>query len=57
LLQVIFEPFDQDRGWPIWQYVDLTMDARYGFDAVAVLESLPIVGHRGPMSLSYGLAR
>lgn len=43
LLQVIFKPFDEDRGWPVWQYVDLTMDARFGLDGAAVLDSLPVV--------------
>ena len=55
LLQVIFEPFDEDRGWPVWQYVDLTVDARFGLDAAAVLDSLPTVGYHSPMSMSYGL--
>jgi hypothetical protein len=55
LLRVIFEPFDQDRGWPVWQYVDLTLDAKFGLDAVAVLDSLPVVGYHSPMSMSYGL--
>jgi hypothetical protein len=55
LLQVIFEPFDQDREWPVWQYVDLTVDARFGLDAAAVLDSLPMVGYHSPMSVSYGL--
>lgn len=55
LLRIIFEPFDQDRGWPIWQYVDLIMDARFGLDAVAVLDSLPAIGYHNPMSMSYGL--
>lgn len=55
LLQVIFEPFDQDRGWPVWQYVDLTLDAKFGLDAAVVLDSLPVAGHRSPMSMSYGL--
>jgi hypothetical protein len=35
LLQVIFKPFDQDCGWRVWQYVDLTLDARFGLDPVA----------------------
>ena len=52
---MIFEPFDQDRGWPVWQYVDLTLDAKFGLDAAAVLESLPAVGYHSPMSMSYGL--
>jgi hypothetical protein len=55
LLEVIFEPFDQDRGWPVWQYVDLTMDAGFGLDAAAVLDSLPVAGYHSPMSMSYGL--
>lgn len=55
LLQMIFEPFDLDRGWPIWRYVDLTMDAKFGLDAAAVLDSLPAVGYHSPTSMSYGL--
>ncbi len=55
LLQVIFEPFDRERGSPIWQFVDLTLDAKFGLDAAVVLDSLPVVGYHGPMSMSYGL--
>ena len=55
LIQVVFEPFDQDRGWPVWQYVDLTLDGRFGLDAAAVLDSLRAVGYHTPMSMSYGL--
>jgi hypothetical protein len=56
LIRVIFEPFDQAGEWPVWQYVDLTLDSRFGIDTAAdVLASLPGVGERSPMSLSYGL--
>jgi hypothetical protein len=56
LIQVIFEPFDQAGEWPVWQYVDLTLDSRFGIDTAAdVLASLPGVGERSAMSLSYGL--
>lgn len=55
LIQVMFEPFDQSGDWPVWQYVDLTLDARHGFDAADVLSSLPEVGERNPMSMAYGL--
>ena len=56
LIRVIFEPFDQTGEWPIWQYVDLTLDSRFGIDTAAdVLASLPSAGERAPMSLSYGL--
>lgn len=55
LLQVIFEPFDRGLGSPVWQYVDLTMDAKFGLDAAAMLGSLPTVGVHSPMSISYGL--
>jgi hypothetical protein len=48
LLQVIMEPFDQDRGWPVWQYIDLTLDAKFGLDAAALLDSLPLVGYHSP---------
>lgn len=39
----------------LWQYVDLMMDARSGLDAAAVLDFLPVAGHRGPTSMAYGL--
>ncbi len=55
LLRVIYEPFSQDRGWPVWQYVDLTLDSRHGTDAADVLASLPVTGDAGPMSMGYGL--
>ena len=56
LIRVIFEPFDQTGEWPIWQYVDLTLDSRFGIDTAAdILASLPSAGERGPMSLSYAL--
>jgi hypothetical protein len=55
LMRVIYEPFDQTGEWPWWQYVDLTLDAQFGIDAAAVLNSLPAVGQTGAASLSYGL--
>jgi hypothetical protein len=56
LIRVIFEPFDQAGEWPVWQYIDLTLDSRFGIDTAAdVLASLPSVGERSPISLSYGL--
>ncbi|ODB80079.1 MULTISPECIES: hypothetical protein [Micromonospora] len=56
LVRVIFEQFDRTGEWPIWQYVDLTLESRFGVDNAAdVLASLPSVGERGPASLSYGL--
>lgn len=54
LLQVLFKPFDATGEWPVWQYADLTLDAK-GIDAEATLESLPVAGDPGPMSRSYGL--
>jgi hypothetical protein len=54
LLGVIHEPFARNAEWPVWQYVDLTLEAE-GLDAAAVLASLPQVGERSPTSLSYGL--
>lgn len=54
LLRVLFEPFDATGEWPVWQYADLTLDAK-GIDAEAALESLPVTGDPGPMSRSYGL--
>lgn len=55
LLQVIYEPFDHSGGWPVWQYVDLTLDARHRLNAGDVLSSLTRVGATGPVSRSYGL--
>lgn len=56
LIRVIFEPFDQTGEWPVWQYVDLTLDSRFGIDTAAdLLASLPVVGEPAPTSLSYGL--
>jgi len=55
LLHAIYEPFSNAGKWPIWQYVDLTLDARFGLDAAAVLASLPQVGEHSPMSMNYGL--
>lgn len=48
LLQVIFEPFDQTGDWPLWQYVELTMDSRHDVDAGDALRSLPLVRHPSP---------
>jgi hypothetical protein len=55
LLRVIYEPFGQAGLWPVWQYVDLTLDDKYGTDGGEVLASLPRLGGPGPMSMSYGL--
>jgi hypothetical protein len=55
LLRAIFEPFDRSGEWPVWQYVDLTLDAKFGLDAADVLAFLPRVGERSPVSVSYGL--
>ena len=54
LIRTIYEPFDQSREWPVWQYTDLTLDGS-GLDAEAVLASLPMVGPPGGGSLQYGL--
>lgn len=55
LINVMHGYFAQSGVWPIWQYVDLTLDARWGLDAADVLASLPAVGERSPASLDYGL--
>jgi hypothetical protein len=55
LLLVIGEPFIATAKWPVWQYVDLTLENEYGLAAEAVLASLPDTGDRSPTSLSYGL--
>lgn len=41
LLKVVYAPFRQSGQWPIWQYVDLTLD-QAGIDAASVLASLPV---------------
>ena len=55
LLRVIYEPFGASGEYPLWQYADLTLDREFGLDAASVLDSLPVVGHRGPGTMSYGL--
>ena len=57
LLRTIWEPFALSGEWPIWQFVDLTLDRMSGLDAAAVLSSLPRVRHPDPAmwSSSYAL--
>ena len=55
LLQVIGEPFTATGNWPVWQYVDLTLEDEHGLDAGTVLASLPEAGDKSPTSLGYGL--
>lgn len=55
LIRVISEPFIATGKWPVWQYVDLTLDNQHSLDAAGVLASLPDVGERSPASLTYGL--
>ena len=56
LIRAIYEPFAESGEWPIWQYVDLILDA-LDLDAAAVLASLPRVRHPnlGMQSVAYGL--
>jgi hypothetical protein len=54
LLHVIFDPFSQSGEWPVWQYVDLMLDAER-IDAADVLGSLPRAGEHSPVTRSYGL--
>jgi hypothetical protein len=42
LISTIYEPYGLSGEWPIWQYVDISLDA-LGLDAAAVLSSLPSV--------------
>jgi hypothetical protein len=42
LINTIYESFGLSGEWPIWQYVDLSLDA-LDLDAAAVLSSLPSV--------------
>jgi hypothetical protein len=50
LLCVVFRPFDATGEWPVWQYLDPTLEAM-GIDAEATLDSLPMAGTRGSRSL------
>jgi hypothetical protein len=53
LLEVLYEGFELRGGtWPVWQFVDLRLEAR-NVDAAAVLASLPQVGAAG--ARAYGL--
>ncbi len=52
LLGVIYEPFHNSGEWPFWQFVDLTMQRRFGVNACEVLASLP---RAGDASRGYGL--
>lgn len=55
LLQAIYRPFADTGEWPIWQYVDLTLDAA-ALDAATVLSSLPTVRRSNdPIAARYGL--
>lgn len=47
LINVIYEPFQLSGRWPIWQFVDLTLDSM-GLDASEVLTSLPRVRNANP---------
>ncbi len=55
LLRAIGEPFIATGKWPMWQYVDMTLENEHGLDAEAVLASLPEAGDRSPSSPGYGL--
>jgi hypothetical protein len=56
LINAIYEPFGSSGEWPIWQYVDMKLDAS-SLDAAAVLSSLPSVRTSDPArwSSGYGL--
>jgi hypothetical protein len=54
LLRVIYEPFASSGKWPIWQYVELTLDAR-GLEAAALLDSLPTVRDSASFGRNYSL--
>jgi hypothetical protein len=56
LLRVIGGPLIATGKWPLWQYVDLTLENEHGLDAEAVLASLPEAGAKSPTSPGYGLA-
>jgi hypothetical protein len=55
LLRVIARSFIATGDWPVWQYVELTLENEYGLDAEAALASLPDVGDKSPTSPGYGL--
>ncbi|TDD87357.1 hypothetical protein E1293_08095 [Actinomadura darangshiensis] len=54
LLQVVYDGFSARASWPVWQYVDLRLDAE-DIDAEAVLASLPRLAEGWPGVASYGL--
>lgn len=55
LIRAIYEPFALSGEWPIWQYVDLTLDAQWELDAATVFASLPVVRRPYPATWSYAL--
>lgn len=54
LLQVVYDGFSKSGNWPIWQYVDLTLDAA-DIDAAATLASLPRLAETLPGATGYAL--
>jgi hypothetical protein len=54
LLRVIYEPFAATGTWPIWQYVELSLDA-HGLDAVSLLDAISTVRHPSTWGMKYSL--
>jgi hypothetical protein len=55
LLSTIYEGLDISGHWPVWQYVELTLDRNHGLDAGEILQSLPFVPRVPPMLGAYYL--
>jgi hypothetical protein len=46
-IEVIAQPYLTRDLWPVFQYVEGTLDERHGIDAATTLASLPTVGNYG----------
>lgn len=55
LLATVYQGLVRSDEWPIWQYVELTLDQRHGLDAGEVLLSLPRISRPQPMLGAYYL--
>ena len=55
LLSTIYEGLALSGHWPVWQYVELTLDRNQGLDAGEILQSLPSLPRVPPMLGAYYL--
>jgi hypothetical protein len=55
LLALLLAIYRQHRSWPLWQFVEQSMDLE-GVDASGVMSNLPQLGRKhGIYGLAYGL--